>query len=512
MKVQEGASYHSRFSKWLIRTAIVLLTLVGTAFTILAVWWPFTREATISSLEQVSFSDVKIGRFEKSFFPRPGYIAQDVTFKRDTAIYARPLARIGNITCRSSWLALLTFTHQIARMDLQGVEVYIPAHLPPAIRKRPDAKIPPTVTELFANGAVLEVAPRHEDAEVERFDFPQLGLSNLAKNKAIRFRMLMLNRKLVGRVRAIGSVGPLTLGRIAETRISGDYHIGDRDLRTYKVVAGTLSAEGRFNGTLGRAEVAGRTEIPNFLVTTSRHSLGLAAEYKTIVDAIKGDVVVQSVEAHFLSSTLIAHGSIAGHDGKTLSLDVDGRHARVEDLLRLFVKADHPPLNGALTMHARIVLPPKHEPLLRRVRLDGNFAINGAEFTKRTTQVRLNELSGRASGEKRRKVVSGSEAIAAELKSDVKLQAGIAVLSEAHFSVPGAVARGAGTYNLLNESVDLRGKLAMRATLSKAAGGLKSVLLMPLDPLFRKSGAGAVLPVRVTGTYSHPVFKVLLTK
>ena len=60
------------------------------------------------------------------------------------------------------------------------------------------------------------------------------------------------------------------------------------------------------------------------------------------------------------------------------------------------------------------------------------------------------------------------------------------------------------------EAIDLRGKLAMRATLSKAAGGIKSVFLLPLDPFFKKGFSGAVLPVRMTGTYSHPVFKVSL--
>ena len=86
--------------------------------------------------------------------------------------------------------------------------------------------------------------------------------------------------------------------------------------------------------------------------------MGLTAEYKTVVDAIEGDVVIQSAEAHFLRSTLIAHGSISGRDSKTLALDVDGRQARVEDLLRLVVKANRPPLDGALSMHAHVVLPP----------------------------------------------------------------------------------------------------------------------------------------------------------
>ena len=71
-------------------SVIVLLALFGAALAILAIWWPFTREATISSLEQVSLSDVKIGRFEKAFFPHPGYVAQNVAFKRDNTARHAP--------------------------------------------------------------------------------------------------------------------------------------------------------------------------------------------------------------------------------------------------------------------------------------------------------------------------------------------------------------------------------------------------------------------------------------
>jgi hypothetical protein len=79
------------------------------------------------------------------------------------------------------------------------------------------------------------------------------------------------------------------------------------------------------------------------------------------------------------------------------------------------------------------------------------------------------------------------------------------------FTTPGATARGGGTYSLLNKRIDLHGKLAMQASLSKAAGGIKSLLLLPLDPFFKKKNAGAVLPVKITGTYSHPTFGVSLT-
>ncbi|HEY1424784.1 MAG TPA: hypothetical protein VGF20_15120, partial [Candidatus Acidoferrum sp.] len=36
--------------------------------------------------------------------------------------------------------------------------------------------------------------------------------------------------------------------------------------------------------------------------------------------------------------------------------------------------------------------------------------------------------------------------------------------------------------------------------------GVKSVLVKPLDPLFKKDGAGTVIPIRITGTRDEPVF------
>jgi hypothetical protein len=53
------------------------------------------------------------------------------------------------------------------------------------------------------------------------------------------------------------------------------------------------------------------------------------------------------------------------------------------------------------------------------------------------------------------------------------------------FTVAGAFAKGSGTYDLNTKKIDFRGKLAMSATLSQAAGGVKAVLI-PLDPLFQK--------------------------
>jgi hypothetical protein len=53
----------------------------------------------------------------------------------------------------------------------------------------------------------------------------------------------------------------------------------------------------------------------------------------------------------------------------------------------------------------------------------------------------------------------------------------------------------------------------MKATISGAAGGgMKSVFLKMFDPLFRKDGAGAVVPIRVRGTREEPKFGVRFGK
>jgi hypothetical protein len=507
--MRECATHRARLLHLLTAGAVVLLVLFGGVLLVLAAEWPFTREATIRSLERVSASDVHIINFQKTFFPSPGYVAQDVTFKRPGS---RPIATIGKITCKGTWAAMLSFTHRISRMDLDGVQVYIPAHVPPPLRKHAEAKIKTTVTQLFANGAILDIAPREQGGQTLRFAFPALTLSNLARSKAIHFQVLMRNPNPAGDLKVSGTVGPFISGKVADTRIFGAFQFRHADLSAYKVIGGTLSADGRFQGTLGRSDVSGDAKIPNFEITSSRHSLGLTAEYHAIVNGVNGDVAVQSAQAHFLGTILLAHGAIAGQKAKTVSLDFDARQARIQDVLRLFVSAERPPLNGPMSFRAHVVLPPTHRPFIRRVKLDGNFTITDADFSNSKTQEKVDELSARARGNKGQIKRNGPERITEDLKGNVRLRDGIATLSSALFGLPGAVARGSGTYDVTTKAIDLRARLAMHVSVSKAAGGVKSILLIPIDPLFKKNGAGSVLPVRISGTYSHPIFKVSLTR
>ena len=65
-----------------------------------------------------------------------------------------------------------------------------------------------------------------------------------------------------------------------------------------------------------------------------------------------------------------------------------------------------------------------------------------------------------------------------------------------------------GTYSLLDEQMNLHGKLRMQATVSKAIGGFRSIFIRPFDFVFRKEGAGAVIPIKISGPRTAPKFGI----
>ena len=167
-------------------------------------------------------------------------------------------------------------------------------------------------------------------------------------------------------------------------------------------------------------------------------------------------------------------------------------------------------MRGPISFRSRVVLPAGDAPFLRRVLLDSSFGIDDAQFKQRT-QDKMEKLSSRARGQDNDVPPA---AIDSDVQGHVRLRDGVARLDQVRFRVPGAVANGGGTFNLITKRVDLGGTVATDATLSEAAGGgIKSFLLKPLNVFFRdkKKNAGAVLPVSITGTYPHAKAQVSLT-
>jgi hypothetical protein len=164
-------------------------------------------------------------------------------------------------------------------------------------------------------------------------------------------------------------------------------------------------------------------------------------------------------------------------------------------------------MSGSITLQARAEIPPGKEPFLNKVKLRGTFGIAGGTFSKPSTQEGVNKLSAGARGEKD---PPDPETVLTDLTGRVDLHDGISTFTDLSFGVPGADARVQGTYNLLNEKIDLRGQLQVDSKISNTTSGTKSFFLKMMEPFFKKKKKGEIVPVRISGTFSHPSFGLSL--
>ncbi len=173
-------------------------------------------------------------------------------------------------------------------------------------------------------------------------------------------------------------------------------------------------------------------------------------------------------------------------------------------------------MSGVTSFHAKVSIPPGTRPFLEKVELQGDFGIDAGTFTNSNTQQGVNHLSEGALFQKDSKEEdhknekSGNdedpETVLSNLTGHVLLKDGIARLSNLSFTVPGASAQLQGTYNLITEKIDLHGTLRTESSPSNTTSGVKALILKVLSPFFKKKAVGYVAPVKITGTYDHPLF------
>jgi hypothetical protein len=170
-------------------------------------------------------------------------------------------------------------------------------------------------------------------------------------------------------------------------------------------------------------------------------------------------------------------------------------------MLALAIDSKEPLLEGDLTSKNLLLLPPGPGKPRRRLEMSGDFGLGRAEFSDDQVQQKLGELSRRSQGKKPEEAIGR---VLTSLRGKYHIKNGVVRLTDLRFRVPGATVTMAGTYTVDTGALDFSGTLRMQATVSQAVGGFKSIFLKPFDRLFRKDGAGAVIPIRVTGTKDAP--------
>jgi hypothetical protein len=231
------------------------------------------------------------------------------------------------------------------------------------------------------------------------------------------------------------------------------------------------------------------------------------------------------VDATYFATKIHASGSVSdkqGWDGKFTSLDFSIHDGRIQDLLRIFVKAKRPPMSGVTTLQAHVTVPPEGKPFLQEVNMQGEFDIADGHFENAPRQESVDKLSLTARGIKKadddgkngktegktadtEKQEAPAEDVSAHVHAHANVSAGIGAFPDLMFVIPGADARMHGTYNLLNEKIDLHGTVKMDAKFSQSTTGIKALFAKVLDPFLNKKH-GSVVPVLADGTYGNPHF------
>ena len=494
---------------WIASASAVLF--LGIVFFVVR-YFPFSEKTVTESLRETFPSNVTIEHYKTQYFPHPGCTAEGVVFRSTSGpAGSPPVVSIQKLTIQGSYADFIFRPHHISRAYLEGLRLQVPPLKNTGAFTGGYSDSQMTIGEVVANGAVLEFESGN-GKPATRFDIHELSLGTVSAKDGMSYRLAMKNPTPPGEIISTGHFGPFHASDPSQTPVSGKFSFQQADLGVFKGVSGIVDSEGTFSGPLGQVKVDGTTTSQDFEVKRSKHAAPLSTHFQVVVNSMNGDVALTSVESTYFKTVINSSGSVAkkeGWDSKFTSLDFAVHDGRIQDILRLFVSENTPPMSGVTRIKAHVTVPPDGKPFLKEVTLQGDFDIDNGRFEKPSRQVSVDELSETARGEKKgkpeEKKEEPEENVTSHAHGVVDVHGGVATFTELLYSVPGADARMHGTFNLLNEKVDLHGTLRMDAKFSQSTSGIKALFAKVLDPFLNKKN-GSVVPVLVDGTYSHPHF------
>jgi hypothetical protein len=416
-----------------------------------------------------------------------------------------------------------------------GLESAIDAQTPPADKPAAPAASQPGI---LSNVLVRQVVCEHAELVLETdkpdklpltFDIAKLKLTHLVAGQAMNFDAQLTNARPRGLINSSGSFGPWVVDDPGLSPLSGKYDFQHADLSDFNGIAGILSSNGAYAGTLRDISVNGEATVPDFQLKAFGTKLPLHTNFQARVDGTNGDTYLDRVDAVLGRSQFTTAGkvvrikppgpepkpvagmpAVAVHavvPGHLIDLTVDIGQGRIEDFVRLVSKSGTPLMTGALTAKATLHIPPGHEPLHMKMKIDGSFKLQDAQFTSEKFQARVQELSLRGQGHPDEVKHADPKDVSSQMQGDFHIANGLATLPNLEYSVPGALIQLHGTYALAGQ-MQFEGTARMDATVSKMVGGWKGFLLKPADRFFKKDGAGALVPIKVRGTREQPNFGI----
>jgi AsmA-like C-terminal region len=419
---------------------------------------------------------------------------ENVTFQRDRS--ASTLISIRRLVIRGSLGGLLG--HHVDLVRAEGMHVILARSDFSGNKSSPNQT---TVDKFVADDAVLEVR-QHRQTQPLRFVFQRFRIDNMGGSGATKFAAAFDNPMPAGLIRTSGQFGPWNSSDPASTPVSGTYSLVNADLAVFNSIGGVVSSDGAFKGSFRQMQVEGSTTTPDFEVAYTHHKLPLQTQFSAVVNAINGQTVLRSVKANFGRDVIDAHGTIGrGPDGKRAAIiDLNCDRGRIEDTFYPFIHSPRSPITGNVAFQMHVVIPSGHERFLKKLDLKSDFRIQDARFTNPQTESRLSKIAERPD----QKQPDGTNL--ADLRGRVTVLNGIAQFAQLSARDGDASALLRGSYDLSNEQVNMHGNLTTEASLTKTTSGIKAVFAKAIEPLFKKGPHRKVVPVKISGTFHHPIF------
>jgi hypothetical protein len=501
-----------RISLW--TAAGVLLTL-GIAVTVLKIeFQPLARNYAISALKKRYKSDVELGGVQISLFPTVHATGQNLVLRLSKEKNMPPMVVIRRFTVEARFAGLFDNPKRIRKLTLEGLQLHIPprsgdSHDDASANGSADSEVIPFILEeVIADGTTLETLPADPQKDPLKFAIHQLTLHSVGARRPMTFHAELENAKPPGFIHSDGDFGPWNPDEPGDTPLGGKYTFSNADLSVFHGIGGHLSSSGQYRGQLARIDVHGTTDVPDFSLSLADHPMHLRTRFEATVDGTNGNTDLHPVHAVLDDSAFDVSGSIernALQKHKEIDLQAETQGTDLEDFLRLSVNGSRPPMTGDISFKTKVKIPPGENPVVDRLQLEGIFTLRRVKFTSATVQQKIASLSHHAQGEPKDTSTTG---VNAAFAGRFRLRAGVLALPRLRFEVPGADVRLDGQYKLRSGDIDFKGTARLDATISQMTTGIKHILLKPLDPLFKHDGAGAVVPITISGTRGSPSFRL----
>lgn len=422
-----------------------------------------------------------------------------------------PLISLAHFSFHAPLHGLFLKPMQVGTVHVSGMAIHIP---PRSMRqqaqgpKRKMGKIKIVVKNLVIDDSKLVIGTDKPNKDPKDFELKHIEMHDVGPERPWDYDATLVNAVPPGDIHAVGTFGPWNVESPGDSTVTGHYTFDHANLSAIKGIGGILSSVGEFTGQLDRIVVDGTTEVPDFSLDTANHPMPLHTKFHAIVDGTSGDTYLQPVDAKLGESEFSCSGAVVNVKGQghMIDLDVNVPQGRIQDFLELAVKTQPVVMTGRLQMKARLQIRPGKESVSRKLGLQGGFTLRTIHFTNPEVEDKVDMLSLRAQGDPK-EAKPGAADVHSRMQGRFVMGEGRLHLSNLLYTLPGGTVQLAGVYSLDGKEFDFTGKVRTQAKLSQmVASRWKSWLLKPVDPFFKKSGAGAEIPIKITGTKGAPKF------